>query len=321
MGKILVSIIIPVYQAETYLRKCVESILGQLFVDFQLILVDDGSVDNSGAICDEYASKDNRVMVVHQPNRGVSAARNAGVREAVGEWIYFVDADDWIEANLLSDFVLVLSECPEMDIYRFGYFLDKNAASIKVKDSVVHWVSDLYAMWLLNEKNKYFGFLWNMIVRKNLLSGLHFDEDLKWCEDHIFSYELFLRACKMYISDVCYYHHVQYARTTLSSAVHDPYKIFRVAEKERELKYKCMADHYDRDSAELIEMAYISKIDFAIKNLYLSNLSYEERLNFFKQIDRNFSRKTDLKWRLWYGFYFKIRAVYRSLYKMGILLD
>ena len=85
MGKILVSIIIPVYQAETYLRKCVESIIGQSFVDFQLILVDDGSVDNSGAICDEYASKDNRVMVVHQPNRGVSAARNAGVREAVGE--------------------------------------------------------------------------------------------------------------------------------------------------------------------------------------------------------------------------------------------
>lgn len=316
MSKKLVSIIVPVYQAETYLRKCVESILDQSFIDFQLILVDDGSKDNSGIICDEYASRDGRILVVHQPNRGVSAARNAGMREAVGEWVYFVDADDWIEANLLYDFVLVLSECPEMDIYRFGYFLDKNAASIKVKDSAVHWVSDSYAMWILNEKNGYFGFLWNMIVRKDLLSGLHFDEDLKWCEDHIFSFELFLRACKMYISNVCYYHHVQYAGTTLSSAVHDPYKIFRVAEKERELKYKCVAGCHDRSSDELIETAYVSKIDLAIKKLYFSDFSYEERLCFFKQISRDFNRMTDLKWRLWYGGYFKIRAVYRFLCKM-----
>lgn len=315
MDKVFVSIIVPVYQAEAYLRKCVNSILAQSFADFQLILVDDGSSDGSGCICDEYALEDQRILVIHQLNRGVSAARNAGMCHAIGEWIYFVDADDWVEPNLLSDFVSVLLEYPDLDIYRFGYFLDKNKGSEEVKDSYVHWVSDTCAMWLLNEKNRYYGFLWNMIVRKELLVNLYFDEELKWCEDHIFSLEAFLRAHKMYISNYCYFHHVQYIGTTLSSAFHDPYKIVCVAEKERELKYKCMGDCYDRDSLELIERAYVSKIDFAIKNLYLSNFSYEERMNFFKQIGRNFNRKIDLKWMLWYGFYFKIRVVYRFFIK------
>lgn len=97
-----ISVIVPVYKAEQYLPRCVDSILTQSFTDFELILVDDGSPDNSGGICDEYAVKDNRVRVIHKPNCGVSTARNFGIEVAKGDWITFIDADDYIEQGFLS---------------------------------------------------------------------------------------------------------------------------------------------------------------------------------------------------------------------------
>ena len=97
-----ISIIVPVYNVEPYLHKCIDSILAQTFTDFECILIDDGSPDNCPAICDEYATKDNRIILLHQKNAGVSAARNAGLNIAKGEWIGFVDSDDWIEKNALE---------------------------------------------------------------------------------------------------------------------------------------------------------------------------------------------------------------------------
>lgn len=101
-----ISVIVPVYKVEQYLHRCVDSILAQTFTDFELILVDDGSPDNCGAICDEYAQKDSRVVVIHQPNGGLSAARNAGIDWAFAnsdsEWLFFVDSDDWIHKKSLE---------------------------------------------------------------------------------------------------------------------------------------------------------------------------------------------------------------------------
>lgn len=97
-----ISVIVPVYNVEKYLHRCVDSILGQTFTDFELILVDDGSPDNCGAICDEYAAKDARVRVIHQENQGQAAARNRAVTEANGEWIHFVDSDDVIHPQMLE---------------------------------------------------------------------------------------------------------------------------------------------------------------------------------------------------------------------------
>lgn len=91
-----ISVIIPVYNVEKYLPECVDSILAQDFDDFECLLVDDGSTDGSGDLCDRYASRDSRFRVFHQPNQGVSAARNRGISEAMGEWIYFIDGDDWM---------------------------------------------------------------------------------------------------------------------------------------------------------------------------------------------------------------------------------
>ena len=107
MDRPFFSIIVPVYKVEKYIRECIESILYQTFSDWELILVDDGTPDNSGRICDEYAAKDSRIHVYHKDNRGVSSARNLGLDNAHGEWVTFVDSDDRLELNALSS----ISDC------------------------------------------------------------------------------------------------------------------------------------------------------------------------------------------------------------------
>ena len=100
-----ISVIVPVYNTEKYLHRCIDSILAQTFTDFELLLIDDGSKDNSGAICDEYAAKDSRVRVFHKENGGVSSARNLGLDNVRGEWVTFVDSDDWVEKEYIELFV------------------------------------------------------------------------------------------------------------------------------------------------------------------------------------------------------------------------
>lgn len=116
-----ISVIVPVYKVESYLSKCIDSILSQTFSNFELILVDDGSPDRCPEICDMYAIRDKRIQVIHQPNCGVSAARNAGLQAAKGVWVWFVDSDDWVEPDALmqvlyytaEDIDLVVFECKE----------------------------------------------------------------------------------------------------------------------------------------------------------------------------------------------------------------
>ncbi|MCF0156053.1 MAG: glycosyltransferase, partial [Veillonella sp.] len=98
-----ISVIVPIYNVEPYIHQCVDSIINQTYKDLEIILVDDGSPDNCGKICDEYAAKDDRVKVIHRPNGGLSAARNSGLDVATGEYIAFVDSDDYIACNMYSD--------------------------------------------------------------------------------------------------------------------------------------------------------------------------------------------------------------------------
>ena len=111
-----ISVIIPVYNVESYLSKCIDSILCQTYTDFELLLVDDGSSDASGKICDMYKENDNRIRVFHKKNEGVSKARNLALNNALGEFVIFVDSDDWIEPNT---FELVLNQLENFDILFF----------------------------------------------------------------------------------------------------------------------------------------------------------------------------------------------------------
>lgn len=116
-----ISVIIPVYNTEHYLPRCIESILAQTFTDFELLLIDDGSKDNSGRICDEYAAKDSRIRVFHKKNGGVSSARNLGLDKAQGEWIAFVDSDDWIYTDYFEE---MLSKSIHADLVVSSYIVE-----------------------------------------------------------------------------------------------------------------------------------------------------------------------------------------------------
>lgn len=120
MSERVVSIIVPVYNVEAYLPECIDSLLGQTYPHLEVLLIDDGSTDGSGKICDDYAQRDSRVRVVHKPNEGVSVARNTALSIATGYYLMCVDSDDWIELDTLEKCMAILEKRPEIDILEFG---------------------------------------------------------------------------------------------------------------------------------------------------------------------------------------------------------
>ena len=121
----LLSVIIPVYKVEKYLRQCVDSVINQTYKNLEIILVDDGSPDNCGKICDEYAEKDKRVKVIHQLNKGLSGARNTGTEQASGEYIAFVDSDDWLDVHMYEDLFGVLNKYNFCGQVKYLFFFNR----------------------------------------------------------------------------------------------------------------------------------------------------------------------------------------------------
>lgn len=118
------SVIVPIYNVEKFLRRCIDSIINQSYSNLEIILVDDGSPDNCGKICDEYAALDNRIKVIHQANGGLSAARNIGIDSATGEYVAFIDSDDYIASNMYDE-MISLMETNDLDIISCNAFIAK----------------------------------------------------------------------------------------------------------------------------------------------------------------------------------------------------
>ena len=184
----MVSIIIPVYKIkEEYLRECIESVLNQTYRDIEVILVDDGSPDRCGAICDEYAAVDPRIKVIHKENGGVSSARNRGLDEAMGQYIMFVDADDWIEQDAVKTCLLYQKEY-HADLLSFGYYInDESYCANNIKS-----LSKIEcAMKIAGRKRYVMGYLWNKFFLTEIISlnKIRFDETIAICEDSLFCQE------------------------------------------------------------------------------------------------------------------------------------
>lgn len=206
-----ISIIVPVYKAEEYLKRCLDSIKNQTFKNWECILIDDGSPDNSGQICDEYAQKDERFRVIHQENKGVSAARNAGLEEAKGEWIGFVDSDDWLEEDIFS----YLYDCAvksEAEVVVSG-IVETDGTNESIKHPVKNgWIE------IPNEFEWYIHGPWAKLFSHALLRkyNILFPEGIALAEDLFFTFQVYIKTDKIWGIDKFFYNYFQ----NNNSAVH-----------------------------------------------------------------------------------------------------
>ena len=186
----LISVIIPVYKVEKYLEKCVDSVINQTYKNLEIILVDDGSPDNCPKICDEYAKKDKRIKVIHKENGGVGSARNKGMEKAVGEYITFVDSDDWLEKNFIQEMLFIINKY-KVDYVTCGYYRvyenKKEIINGNLEEIVID--SKEYVNKLLNVQNGY-GFVHMKLIKKEKISSLRFEEKLVVGEDALFNIQL-----------------------------------------------------------------------------------------------------------------------------------
>lgn len=204
-GKI--SVIVPVYKVEPYLRKCLDSILGQTYRDLEILLVDDGSPDACPAICEKYAARDPRVQVIHKENGGLSSARNAALDICTGDYIGFVDSDDWIEPEMFETLITGLTEA-QADIAVCGRFEEYQGHSVAHRWPEARVMDREEALGELLRNDRLQNLVWDKLYRRALFEGIRFPVG-KTFEDMAVMHWLFLRAQRVVCLPEAMYHYLQ----------------------------------------------------------------------------------------------------------------
>lgn len=260
-----ISVIVPVYNAEKYLHRCIDSVLAQTYTDFELLLIDDGSKDKSGEICDEYAQKDSRVRVFHKENGGVSSARNLGLDNAKGEWITFVDSDDWVDIEWLQTIFENIPKYHGLDIVRYGYTChqDDGMEGNTVKAITARVATNTENFVVYSEESQYYEMVWNTLIRLSVVGDIRFKIDIQWSEDYIFMYECFAKSKKMLILDKALYHYRN--RDDGLSTVVPPERIIRAIGQNYRLSIKLLESPVEKDKKRSNYLYHSRK---AVSSLY-----------------------------------------------------
>lgn len=202
-----ISVIVPVYKVEPYLRKCLDSIVGQTYQNLEIILVDDGSPDKCGEICDEYARRDERIQVIHQENGGVSAARNAGLKKVTGEWIGWIDPDDWAEPDMF-EYLLKNALEMEADIAVCSHFQEFPNRSVFHGYTEMQILDTEKGLELLLHNDLMRNYLWDKLWRKNLFEQICFPQGRTY-EDISILHQAFWKAKTIMVLPEAKYHYLQ----------------------------------------------------------------------------------------------------------------
>lgn len=252
----IISIFVPIYNVEPYLERCITSLISQSYHDIEIILVDDGSPDNCPDICDRYAKTDNRIKVIHKENGGLSSARNQGIDVASGNWLMFVDSDDYVEHNFCSSAIEKIQE-NNCDIVIFGYNdiyedqivsqpVTKNDYIISSKEALSELCSD-----------KILSFAWNKIYKADLFaSGVRYPKNMLY-EDIGTTYKLFDKANTICITSSITYNYRKRTNSILGSGITDKGAIdwYRL-EKER---FRFVTNKYPEITPKILQN-YLSTI-------------------------------------------------------------
>lgn len=231
-----ISVIIPAYNAAAYLAKCLESVLAQTYQNYEVIVVDDGSSDDTAAILDDYASRYPQVVALHQENSGVTCARMNGLKAASGDWITFVDSDDWVEPHGLQTLIgNALAYRADISHYGSQRNLPDGRVYYYYNTGRVLYREGLQGCRDLLEGSFIEPGLWNKLYKKELFAGLDtwLDASIKINEDLLVNYYLFKRAKNTIFEDICPYHYIVHAGSAStvplnSHQLWDPLKVLRI---------------------------------------------------------------------------------------------
>lgn len=315
-----ISIIVPVYNVEKYIKRCIESILNQTYSNLEIILIDDGSIDKSGIICDELKKTDNRILVFHKKNEGVSSARNIGIKNASGEYLLFIDSDDHLEKNMIEVLYNNLKS-NNADISICEYYIEHENGEIKRRhnqeEKFILGKEDFYNYIL---KDKYFGgYLFNKLIKRNLIYNKNdtilFNENIHICEDLFFLCRVAHNISKAYYTTTPYYYYMQREDGALRS-------IYSNKQLSNFYAYSKIIEIYNKNSMPIdikFEMKFLKfciDAQFLLKLLKIKDKNLEVEIlktkkQYYKKLKKvKGIRKQDK---------FKMKLSYYFPYLMGLL--
>ena len=256
-----VSIVIPIYKAEKYMKQCVDSVLAQTYKNIEVILVEDGSPDRCGEICDEYAKEDTRIKVIHKENEGVSKARNEGLSLATGEYIQFVDSDDYLESNMIELLVSTMEQ-QKVDLVVCGFY-EENQSFSRISSPGEHTGTyskkEILENITQNPYSLHYGVLWNKLYKNEYIKEqLRFQEDMDFGEDFIFNLGYLANIKEIYVLEEPLYRYIRYNGDSLMY---------------RQTKGKEQKDKY----LEYLEKRLL--IFKRYRDFYISQMLYEDNKN------------------------------------------
>lgn len=283
-----ISVIIPVYNASLYLSRCVDSLIDAIIPNssVEIILINDGSTDNSLAICNEYANKYNFIKVFDQNNQGPSAARNLGIQNATGEWISFVDSDDYVEKNYFERIITEINTHTDIDIFVFNYYktTDSKCTEHKVFNKFNQVFNHINILEILKNTNdfKYLLFPVNKVYKGELIRKYgFFDNEIRFGEDALFNLRLFFYAKKLIFIDKALYNYYE----NPSSFTSQKYKPNLLSAMEQHFQIKC--DFYKKHNDLKDEIYYkdLGRVNLE-KTFYtlLTNALAESNKNFLEKL-------------------------------------
>lgn len=286
-----ISIIVPVYKVEPYIHKCIDSILNQTFRDFELILVDDGSPDNCGNICDEYAKRDKRIVVIHKENGGQATARNAALDIARGEYIGFVDSDDYIESDMYEFLynMCIENKCEIANCSSTIYFKDR----VQVNgghDLIIHDTKE--AMKVATEGILYDECLWTKLIKRRLFNNLRIPEGIAY-EDTAFTYKLIDRAKRICSKGEAKYNYIKRDNSTMDRAIKNV-KIDAVLVYEE--MYKFMENKYP-ELCDLVALK-LANNTMTVMNLMIKQKQFSEYKDNYKKVAKILNSKFNKTFKL-----------------------
>ena len=295
-----ISVIVPVYNVEQYLPQCLDSILNQTYYDFELLLIDDGSLDKSGEICDNYAKKDCRIRIFHKENGGVSSARNRGIEESKGKWILFIDADDTITENFINEISKdIINNNPDIIYYSYN---ETNEYGV-ISKSIIHKKAYYNFSHITQAPNRSncildMGVPWGKVFNNKIIKdfNIRFNQNLSISEDRLFTYQFLAVAKSIYISDFIAYNY-KILPNSLSKRKHSTdilyYRCKSLYEAALDIKKKLQLSynefipfiryHFHFLTTVLIDEEYGNKTLFKNRNIW----EELKGINFFKESSEN----------------------------------